>query len=53
MTALSFYTVAIIAFILLLVMGAMIGIYLICSTYNRRRERAVMAEWQAARKHRV
>ena len=52
MTALSFYTVAIIALILLIVIGLVIGTYLVFRTYNRKREQAVMAEWQAARKER-
>ncbi|MFS0559967.1 hypothetical protein AB1K91_04445 [Terribacillus sp. 179-K 1B1 HS] len=52
MTALSFYTVAIIALILLIVIGLVIGTYLVFRTYNRKRKQAVMAEWQAARKER-
>ncbi|MFJ6414660.1 MULTISPECIES: hypothetical protein [Terribacillus] len=52
MTALSFYTVAIVALILLIVLGVIIGIYLVFRTYNRRRQQTYMAEWQADRRQR-
>ncbi|MFP7254449.1 hypothetical protein SFC02_09110 [Terribacillus goriensis] len=52
MTAISFYTVAIIALILVIVIGVITGIYLVFRTYNRRRQQAYMAEWQAARRQR-
>ncbi|MFP7168647.1 hypothetical protein [Terribacillus sp. 7520-G] len=50
MTALSFYTVAITALILLIVIGVTVGIYLVFRRYNRIREQKIMDEWQAARK---
>ncbi|MFP7494929.1 hypothetical protein SFC66_14170 [Terribacillus saccharophilus] len=50
MTAISFYTVAILALILLLLTGIMTSVYFIFKSYNRKRQQAVMSEWQAARK---
>lgn len=52
MTALSFYTVAIVALILLVVIGVIVGIYLIFRTYNRKQQQTYMAEWQASRRQR-
>lgn len=52
MTALSFYTVAIIALILLIVISVITSVYLLFRTYNRRRQQAYMAEWQASRRQR-
>lgn len=52
MTALSFYTVAIIALILLIVIGLIIGTYLGFRAYNKRQQHAYMGEWQADRRQR-
>lgn len=50
MTAISFYTVAIIALILLIVIGVITAVYLLFRAYNRRRQQAYMAEWKADRR---
>lgn len=50
MTALSFYTVAIVALILLIVIGVIIGTYLVFRIYNKRQQQAYIAEWKAARR---
>nr|WP_318540509.1 hypothetical protein [Terribacillus saccharophilus] len=52
MTALSFYTVSIIALILLIVIGLIISTYLGFRAYNKRQQHAYMDEWQADRRQR-